>query len=156
MVDPCVLGSSGRARYRGAHLLAVPSGRFARTGAGVASLEVPVSSQVECEAALRGVLARLHAVDPAVRGKYAVTRSISLRVPDLHGVFHAQLQGDAVADLRWVEGADTDGAQVRLCADSDDLIAVSDGTLAPAVAWATGRLKVEASMLDLLKLRSLL
>ena len=150
MVDPCVLGNGERARYRGVHLLAVPS------GAGVASLEVTVSSQVECEAALRGVLARLHAVDPAVRRRYAVTRSISLRVPDLRGVFIAQLQGDAVEDLRWIEGADTDAAQVRLCADSDDLIALAEGTLAPAVAWATGRLKVEASMLDLLKLRSLL
>ena len=115
-----------------------------------------MSSRAECEAALRGVLARLHAVDPAVRRKYAVTRSISLRVPDLDGVFLAQLEGDSVADLRWVDGSDTGGAQVRVCADSDDLIAMAEGTLAPAVAWATGRLKVEASMLDLLKLRSLL
>ena len=39
---------------------------------------------------------------------------------------------------------------------SDDLIALLAGELSPPTAWATGRLKVEASVLDLLKLRTLL
>jgi putative sterol carrier protein len=46
--------------------------------------------------------------------------------------------------------------QVRLAASSDDLVALVSGDLTPPVAWATGRLTVEASVLDLLRLRSLL
>ena len=39
---------------------------------------------------------------------------------------------------------------------SKDFLRLVDGEVAPAVAWATGKLRVEASMLDLLRLRSLL
>ena len=47
-------------------------------------------------------------------------------------------------------------AQVRLAASSDDLVALVAGDLTLGAAWATGRLVVEASVLDLLRLRSLL
>ena len=115
-----------------------------------------MATQSECEQALRALIERLHSVDPDVRRKYAISRTLSLRVPDLQVVFLASLEGDVVADLRCLDGQDTDGAQVRVCADSDDLIDLLEGRTAPAVAWATGKLKIEASMLDLLKLRSLL
>ena len=46
--------------------------------------------------------------------------------------------------------------QVRLAATSDDLVALVAGALTPPAAWATGRLTVEASVLDLLRLRALL
>ncbi len=45
---------------------------------------------------------------------------------------------------------------MRLAAASDDLLALVDGELSPPMAWATGRLKVQASPLDLLKLRALI
>lgn len=115
-----------------------------------------MATRSECEQALRALIAQLHSVDPEVRRKYALSRTLALRVPDLQVVFLASLEGDVVQDLRCVEGVDVEGAQVRVCADSDDLLDLLDGRLAPAVAWATGKLKVEASMLDLLKLRSLL
>ena len=53
---------------------------------------------------------------------------------------------------------DTDpaSAQVRLTVDSDDLVAMAYEELNPAKAWAAGRLKVEASVFDLLRLRRLL
>ena len=115
-----------------------------------------VATRSECEQALRALIAQLHAVDPEVRKRYVLSRSLALRIPDLQVVFFASLEGDAVEDLRCVEGEDDRQAQVRVCADSDDLLDLLDGRLALAVAWATGKLKVEASMLDLLKLRSLL
>jgi hypothetical protein len=37
---------------------------------------------------------------------------------------------------------------------SDDLIALTDGRLKLAAAWATGRLRINAGVRDLLKLRS--
>ena len=39
---------------------------------------------------------------------------------------------------------------------SDDLIALTDGDLAFAPAWASGRVKLEAGLRDMLRLRSLL
>ena len=115
-----------------------------------------MASQQQCESGLRSLIERIGTIDPQVRKKYAMTRSISLRVPDLAIVFLATLDGDVVDELRCLEGRDNGGAQVRLAAESDDLVALLAGSVAPAVAWATGRLRIEASMLDLLKLRSLL
>lgn len=110
----------------------------------------------ECERALRSLADRLRSVDPAVRSRYVLDRSLSCRIPDLGVVFLADLCDEGLKDLRCERGSDTAGAQVRLAAASDDLVALTGGTLSPAAAWATGRLKIEASVLDLLRLRSLL
>lgn len=110
----------------------------------------------QCQQALQTLVDRLAAVDPEVRSKYVVTRTLSCRVPDLAVVFLATLDDGGLRDLRCADGQATEGAQVRLAADSDDLVAIVEGKLSPPTAWATGRLKVEASVLDLLKLRSLL
>ncbi|KDN82466.1 hypothetical protein KCH_57590 [Kitasatospora cheerisanensis KCTC 2395] len=47
-------------------------------------------------------------------------------------------------------------ADIRLTTTGDDLVALVDGRLPFPTAWATGRLKLDASFLDLLRLRSLL
>ena len=39
---------------------------------------------------------------------------------------------------------------------SDDLLAMTDGDLEFAKAWASGRVKLEASLKDMFKLRSML
>ena len=115
-----------------------------------------MASVQECERALLSLAERLAAVDPQLRSKHAVTRSVSCRVPDLGVVFRAQLDERGIADVQYENGTDDGSAQVRLAAASDDLVALVRGTLSPPAAWATGRLKVEASVLDLLRLRSLL
>ena len=115
-----------------------------------------MASVQECELALLSLAARLAAVDPALRAQYVVTRTLACRVTDLDVVFLATLNDSGIEQLRCTDGDDTDGAQVRLAAHSDDLLALLEGELSPPVAWATGRLKVQASPLDLLKLRSLL
>lgn len=110
----------------------------------------------ECAVALQSLAERLAAVDPALRARHVVDRTLACRVPDLDVVFLATLNSCGLDELRWAAGADTDRAQVRLSADSDDLVALVEGQLSPPVAWATGRLKVQASPMDLLKLRALL
>ncbi len=109
----------------------------------------------DCERALLGLADRLAGVDPEIRLRHVVTRTLSCRVPDLDVVFLARLCDEGLTRLRCSDGADTDGAQVRLAAASDDLLALVGGELSPPMAWATGRLKVQASPLDLLKLRAL-
>lgn len=115
-----------------------------------------MASLPECEQALQSLVARLADVPAHVRGRYVVSRTLACRVPDLDVVFLANLGDDGIEELRHAPGDDTAGAQVRLAADSDDLLALVQGELSPPAAWATGRLKVEASVLDLLKLRTLL
>jgi len=115
-----------------------------------------VASLAECEQALQYLAARLAEVPSDIRSRYVVDRTVACRVPDLDSVFLARLGHDGIEDLRCSPGGDAAGAQVRLAARSDDLLALLAGELSPPTAWATGRLKVEASVLDLLKLRSLL
>lgn len=118
--------------------------------------EIGVASVQQCETALRSLADRLCSIDPDVRARYVVERTLACRVPDLDVVFLATLNDDGLEQLRCYDGDDTDGAQVRLAAASDDLLALLEGELSPPVAWATGRLKVQASPMDLLKLRALL
>ena len=115
-----------------------------------------MATQSECEVALRSLAQRLDDVPLDLRRKYVVTRTLACRVPDLDVVFLARLDDGGIEQLRCSQGPDTAGAQVRLAADSDDLLLLIAGELSPPAAWATGRLKVEASVLDLLKLRTLL
>ena len=110
----------------------------------------------ECEQALQSLVDRLADVPDDIRSKYVVSRTVSCRVPDLDVVFLARLGEYGLEELRCLAGSDPTGAQVRLSARSDDLLQLVAGELSPPGAWATGRLKVEASVLDLLKLRSFL
>ena len=114
-----------------------------------------MASEQDCERALRGLAEKLSAVDPDLRGKHIVARTLSCTVPDLDVVFLASLEETGLEDLR-VADADDPSAQVRLTASSDDLVALVEGELSAPAAWATGRLRVSASPLDLLKLRALL
>lgn len=107
----------------------------------------------ECERALRSLAQRLAEVDPDQRAKYAVERTVSCAVSDLGVVFTGRVAEDG---LTAVQVGDDPSAQVRLATSSDDLVALSEGRLGVPSAWASGRLKIEASVLDLLKLRSLL
>ncbi len=115
-----------------------------------------MASVQECEQALTALVERLAAVDPELRARYVVTRTLACRVPDLDITFLATLNDEGIEELRCTDGKDSDGAQVRLSAASDDLLALVGGELSAPMAWATGRLKVQASPLDLLKLRALL
>jgi predicted lipid carrier protein YhbT len=82
-----------------------------------------------------------------------VDRTVSCAVTDLGVVFTGRVDGDGLTGIRTTDDA---AAQVRLAASSDDIVALSEGRLGVPAAWATGRLKIEASVLDLLKLRALL
>jgi hypothetical protein len=68
-----------------------------------------------------------------------------------------RLGSGAVRDLHVVP--DEPGlpkADIRLTMTSDDLVALTDGRLHFGSAWASGRLKLEAGLRDLLRLRKIL
>jgi len=118
-----------------------------------------MASVAECDLALRSLAARLLEVDPAVRAKLVVERSVSLRVHDLETTWSARLCDEGLVDL--AHDADADGdptgrAQVRLTIGSDDLVALVEGRLGLPAAVATGKVRVQASPFDLLRLSAFL
>ncbi|MQA88259.1 MAG: hypothetical protein GEV03_27470 [Streptosporangiales bacterium] len=110
----------------------------------------------ECRAALRGLAARLAEMDPQARDRHTIDRTLDCRVRDLGVVFSARLRNGRLEDIHDHPQEDAGPAQVRFTVNSDDLLALVDGRLSFAGAWATGRMKIEASVMDLLRLRRLL
>lgn len=112
-----------------------------------------MATTAQCRQALEDLAARLRDVDEHDRKKHSFDRTLSCHVPDLDVTFWGQLQDGHIV------GITTDPApkaQIRLTATSDDLVALTDGQLNFAQAWLSGRVKVEAGVRDLLKLRSML
>lgn len=111
-----------------------------------------MASVEECEKAFHDLAARLGAVDPQERKKVVLDRSLSCTLRDLGIIFAGQLRDGELQDIRRVQKAD---AQIRLSVTSDDLVKLTSGELNFANAWATGKLRVDANVFDLLKLRSI-
>lgn len=111
-----------------------------------------MASVEECERAFRGLADKLTTMDADARRRAVLDRSISCTVRDLDVIFAGQLRDGGLHDIRQVPRSE---GQVRLSLSSDDLLALTDGELSFASAWASGRLRVDASILDLLKLRTL-
>ena len=91
-------------------------------------------------------------MDHEARTKAAFDRTVSCTLRDLDIIFTAHLVDGNLHDIRQ---AKTPDAQLRLSVTSDDLVALTDGSLPFARAWTSGRLRIDASVFDLLKLRSL-
>jgi hypothetical protein len=107
----------------------------------------------QCLTALKGILGDL-AANPAADG---LDRSLSCRLTDLDEVVMGRLAGGAVRDLHVLpHGPDVPKADIRLTMTSEDLIALTNGGLSFGPAWATGRVKLEAGLRDLLRLRKIL
>lgn len=109
-----------------------------------------MASLEECHAALERLASRL--TDHRDHKHAAFDRSLSCTVPDLGVTFSGRLSD---GHLSGITTEPAERAQLRLTADSDDLVAMTDGHLNVAQAWLSGRIKVEAGVRDLLKLRSM-
>jgi hypothetical protein len=111
-----------------------------------------MASVAECEQALHRLAARLADADPAARKKAALDRSMTCTLRDLDVIFGGRLHDGELLDIRKVDSAD---AQVKMTMTSDDLIKLVAGELNLPSALATGRIKIDANVFDLLKLRSI-
>ena len=112
-----------------------------------------MASVEECQAALERLGVALATSEHQLK-KHATERSVTCRVPDLGVTFCGELADGQLVDVR-VEQAPEPG-QIKLTVSSDDLVALVDGELPFPRAWASGRVKLDASLKDLLRLRSLL
>ena len=109
----------------------------------------------ECRQALEDLTGRIAEMDPADRDAYLVERMISCKISDLGVTFLTKLGPNGASPVREANGSEPP-AQVRFTAKSDDLVAIASDPASIGRAWLTGRLKVEASIWDLLRLRKIL
>lgn len=115
--------------------------------------EVGMATVEECRRALDTLAERIQAHAERLRGKSTLDRRLTLRIRDLDVSFQGRLHDGTLSDIE--DGADPN-AKVRIEVGSDDLVDLVGGRLNFAAAWASGKLSVRASVLDLVKLRSLL
>ncbi|HEY2299533.1 MAG TPA: alkyl sulfatase C-terminal domain-containing protein [Jatrophihabitans sp.] len=108
-----------------------------------------MASVEECDAAFHSLADRLSASDPSKRTD--LDRTLTCRLPDIGVIFAGHLHDGKLTDIRRVDDAT---AQVKLTMSSDDLIDLVSGRANFASAWASGRIKIDAGMFDLIKLRS--
>jgi SCP-2 sterol transfer family len=112
-----------------------------------------MASLAACRAAVKDLAELLSSADDDVR-KHVEDRTLSCRISDLDVVLSGRLSDGKLVDL--TTRVQTEQAQIRLACTSDDLIELVNGTLGFPHAWATGRLKLNASFRDVYKLRALL
>ncbi|GAB3301279.1 sterol-binding protein [Epidermidibacterium keratini] len=103
----------------------------------------------ECRAALTQLTEDI-AEDGA---KINFDRSLSARIKDLDVVLKGRFENGAFSEI---EEATDPAADIKLTLTSDDLVAMCAGELNAMKAMATGRLKLDASLGDMMKLRQLL
>jgi putative sterol carrier protein len=113
-----------------------------------------MNSAEECREALQKLAGRLSELSPDERNQYFGNRSMSVTVPDL-GVTFVTTLGSGTDPVRDAAPGEPP-ADIRLTASSDEVIALAQQPMNIARAWMTGKIKIEASMRDLFRLRKLL
>ena len=108
----------------------------------------------DCQAPLSELAERRAAVDPKHKEKKIPDRTLSLHRMDHDVLFAGRLHQGELVDLRLASPHEPP-ANIRLSMTSDDLIALTERRLNFAHAWATGRVRLDASLRDLLRLRKL-
>lgn len=112
-----------------------------------------MATVAEVEEILFDLVKRVERIDPSYRAMLPSRRTIQAECPDLDLVYHAFLRHGKLSELH--EGP-ADRYDIRVRVDSDDLIAMHEGELDPARAYGSGRIRLDASMTDLLRLRAVM
>ncbi len=96
-------------------------------------------------------------VEEADRRKHIEERSVSVAVPDLATVFDMRLTLNGLENVT-PRGttAPAERAQVRITVSSDDLVELADDRMNFGRALFSGRVRLDVSFSDLLRLRKLL
>ncbi|HEX5496369.1 MAG TPA: hypothetical protein VFX70_17525 [Mycobacteriales bacterium] len=107
----------------------------------------------ECEQALRRLAAALRGPGGDQTRQQITDRTVSCHLTDLDVTFAGTLRDDG---LHGISRTGDRAAQIRLAMTSDDLLALTDGSLTLLSAWTSGRVSIRAGVFDLLRLRRLL
>ncbi len=108
----------------------------------------------ECRTALEALTARISEMDAEARATHLADRTLSCTVTDLGVTFVTKLGTDGASAVTEAGPGDPP-AQVGFSATSDELVSISGDPRRFVRSWLTGRVKVHASLGDLLRLRKL-
>lgn len=112
-------------------------------------------SRDHVEEKLRELIARLGASEQGARNlgsSLPERRVLALRVTDLEADYWTVLESGAMAPL---ETGPKDDADIRIAAPSEVLVQLIDGEGSLFSAYLGGKIRIEASFRDLLRLRKL-
>ncbi|GGQ32790.1 SCP2 sterol-binding domain-containing protein [Streptomyces mutabilis] len=110
----------------------------------------------ECRAALEKLSDHMGDAEGDVRAAAELDRSVSCHITDLDVTFAGRMADGRIDVRETLEGPPREKAEIRLAMTGDDLVALVDGELHFARAWGSGRVKLEAGLRDLFRLRKLL
>lgn len=108
----------------------------------------------EVERTLSDLMRRLERVDRAYRSMLPTRRTIQAECPDLDLVYHAFWRDGELSELH--VGPPERRPDIRVRVDSDDLLALANQDAEFRRAVNDGRVRIDASMTDLLRLRAVL
>ncbi len=114
-----------------------------------------MASTEDVQGKLEQLIARLGTNEEAARElerSLPDPRILGLHVTDHDVHYWTELSGGRLGPLHRERH---DGAHIRIAAASDDLVALVDGGASLFSAYVSGRIRIEASFGDLLKLRRL-
>ena len=115
-----------------------------------------MSTKKQVKAKLQEMVARLDEAGDSVHADLARAmphpKTIQIDVTDLEVSFWTELAEGRMSELEEGEAQDVD---IRMRAKSDDLVAMIDGELGLMSSFLSGRVRVDASLSDLLALRKL-
>jgi hypothetical protein len=113
-----------------------------------------VHTAEECHEALQKLAGRLSELKPEERAEYFGNRTVSVAVTDL-GVTFVTMLGAGDDPVREAAPGEL-AADIRIAANSDQVISLAQQPMNIARAYISGKVKIEASMKDILRLRRLL
>ncbi|MFC7819012.1 MULTISPECIES: SCP2 sterol-binding domain-containing protein [unclassified Streptomyces] len=110
----------------------------------------------ECRAALEKLSDNMGDAEGDVRSAAELDRTVSCHITDLDVTFAGRMADGRIDVRETLEGPPREKAEIRLAMTGDDLVALVAGELNFARAWGSGRVKLEAGLRDLFRLRKLL
>jgi hypothetical protein len=115
-----------------------------------------VATKRQVEAKLRELIRRLDQANGDVTASLSdalpASRIIEVSVPDIDAVYWTELAGGRMSPL---QRGGPDEADIRVRVGSDHLVELVDGKQSLFSSFVGGRLKIEASFSDLMRLRKL-
>jgi hypothetical protein len=113
-----------------------------------------LASKAEVERQLGALMARLDDNEANVRSAIPSRKVLRCAVPDLDAAWFSVVENGHVSQP--TETSPDGPADITLRVGSDDLVDLVEGRISFLSAFTSGKIKVDASIVDLLRLRSLL
>jgi hypothetical protein len=113
-----------------------------------------LATKPEVERQLAALMARLDGNEANVRSAIPSRKVLRCRVPDLDATWFSVVDDGHVSAP--TEASPDGPADITLTVRSDDLVDLVEGRVSFLSAFTAGKVRVDASIVDLLRLRSLL